>query len=710
MAKAVQKIALSQSRDIPFNKLVLSQSNVRRIKAGVAIEELAVDIARRTLLQSLTVRPVLDEGGAETGMFEVPAGGRRYRALELLVKQKRLPRNAPIPCVVRTEGIAEEDSLAENVQRAPLHPLDQFRAFLTLREKGMGEEEIAAVFFVSAQVVKQRLKLASVSPKLLDIYAEDGMTLDQLMAFTVNTDHERQEHAWEALQRSHNKEAYFIRRLLTEGAVRASDKRAQFVGIAAYEGAGGAIMRDLFQHDDGGWLQNPMLLDRLVVEKLEQEAGAIRAEGWKWLQIVADFPYGHTLGLRHISGEPVAMSEEEVAAADALRAEFEKLEQTHADDDELPEDVDQRLGEIETALAALDDRPIRYDPDEVARSGAFISIDGSGVMRVERGYVRPEDEPPVTEAAVPERASQTDGGGAAAEGDPAEGPAAHGSGSDAPEEPEEDEGMKPIPDRLMTELTAYRTLALRDAIAQHPDVAFVGALHALCLKLFYHYGSDSSLEIDVKSVVFGNQAPGLNDTAVAKSVDERHRRLTEQLPREPGDLWDALIAFDADSRQALFAHCVALSVNAVHESWNRRPRALAHANRIAEAVGLDIAAVGWSATVGNYLGRVTKARILQSVREAKSEQAAQLLDHLKKGEMAERAQELLAGSGWLPEPLRTPGRVTAEPSAAEAETTSPPSSASEQSDAHGNETAMEEFERSAEDEPVATGPHAVAAE
>jgi ParB-like chromosome segregation protein Spo0J len=120
MAKSVQKITLSQSRDIPFNRLVLSQSNVRRIKAGVSIEELAEDIARRTLLQSITVRPMLDGTGAETGMFEIPAGGQRYRALELLVKQKRLSRTAPIPCVVRTEGLAEEDSLAENIQRAPL--------------------------------------------------------------------------------------------------------------------------------------------------------------------------------------------------------------------------------------------------------------------------------------------------------------------------------------------------------------------------------------------------------------------------------------------------------------------------------------------------------------------------------------------------------------------------------------------------------------
>ena len=109
MASAVHKITLASSRDIPFNRLLLSQSNVRRIKAGVSIEELAEDIARRGLLQGLSVRAVVDAEGMETGMFEIPAGGRRYRALELLVKQKRLAKTAPVPCIVREGGIAEED-------------------------------------------------------------------------------------------------------------------------------------------------------------------------------------------------------------------------------------------------------------------------------------------------------------------------------------------------------------------------------------------------------------------------------------------------------------------------------------------------------------------------------------------------------------------------------------------------------------------------
>ena len=157
MDQAAQKVTLSSSRDIPFDKLVLSQSNVRRIKAGVSVEELAEDIARRGLLQGLSVRPLLDAGGVETGKFEIPAGGRRFQALSLLMKQRRLAKTAPVPCVLRdvtSDILAEDDSLAENMQRIALHPLDQFRAFTALREKGQGGEAIAAAFFVTPQIVK----------------------------------------------------------------------------------------------------------------------------------------------------------------------------------------------------------------------------------------------------------------------------------------------------------------------------------------------------------------------------------------------------------------------------------------------------------------------------------------------------------------------------------------------------------------------------
>ena len=656
MAKSKPTIQLSASRDIPFDKLVLSQSNVRRIKAGVSIEELAEDIARRTLLQSLTVRPVLDQAGQETGMFEIPAGGRRYRALELLMKQKRLAKDAPIPCVVRTDGLAEEDSLAENVQRAPLHPLDQFRAFQAMREKAKGEEEIAAAFFVPVAVVRQRLRLASVSPRLLDVYAEDGMTLDQLMAFTVNPDHERQEQVFERVRQSYDKAPYVIRRLLTEGAVRGSDRRAQFVGLEAYVEAGGAVLNDLFQDDGGGWLQDVALLDRLVSEKLKREAEAIRAEGWRWVEIGIDFPYGHTCGLRQIFGEQPELTPEQQAARDGLQAEFEQLETANADLDELPEAVDQRLGELETALEEIDSRPEVFADEDKAIAGAFVSLDGSGRPHVVRGFVRPEDEarpnpvdPPLSKSddaaaeSVPSDAGEDEAGGV--------GGAGLGS-----EEPDEDDQLRPLSDRLVAELTAHRTLSLRDALGERPDIAFLAALHALVLKLFYRYGFDTCLEIDAKCAAFSAQAPGLADTASAKAIERRHQAWLSQLPKEPAELWEVLTAFETDSRQALFAHCVGLTLNAVVDPYNRRPRAIAYADGIAEAVDLDMATAGWAPTVENFFGRVTKPRILQAVREARGEREAERIEHLKKGDMAAQAQELLAGSGWLPEPLRTPGR------------------------------------------------------
>jgi ParB family chromosome partitioning protein len=655
MTKNTPKIALSSSRDIPFNKLVLSQSNVRRIKAGVAIEELAEDIARRTLLQSLTVRPVLDSDGNETGMYEIPAGGRRYRALQLLVKQKRLAKTAPIPCIVRATGTeisAEEDSLAENVQRAPLHPLDQFRAFMALRQKGQSEEEIAAAFFVSVNVVRQRLRLAAVSPKLLDVYAEDGMTLDQLMAFAVNPDHERQEQAWEALQHSYNKEPFHIRRLLTEGAVRVSDKRTQFVGTETYENAGGTILRDLFEPDDGGWLQEPPLLEKLVAEKLEREADTVRAEGWKWIEVVTELPYGFGHGLRQLNGREIPLTDEQAATRDALQAELDRFEAEHAEAPDMPEAIDRRLGEIEKALEALDDRPVVYEPDDIARAGAFVSIDSSGTLRVERGYVRPEDEPPIAdneeaEGDAPDRRRMTSSG---KDSDADE--------HDAVDETEDDDGNRRLSDRLMTELTAHRTLALREAIANDPDIALRAALHALCLKLFYHYGFDSCLEIEAKSVLFGHTS-GLADTPAAQAIDARQKAWDEQMPEDSSDLWDMLVELDSDSRQALFAHCVGLTVNAVYQPYDRRPKALRHAGRLASSVTLDMAAAGWKPTVDAFLGRVTKARILDAVREAKGEKDAERIGHLKKAEMAKEAERLLDGTGWLPEPLRTVGAISA---------------------------------------------------
>ena len=672
MAQAAQKITLSSSRDIPFDKLVLSQSNVRRIKAGVSVEELAEDIARRGLLQGLSVRPVLDADGVETGKFEIPAGGRRFQALSLLVKQKRLAKTAPVPCVLRdvaSDILAEDDSLAENMQRVALHPLDQFRAFVALKEKGQGEEAIAAAFFVTPQIVKQRLKLASVAPALLEVYAEDGITLEQLMAFTVNPDHLRQVQVWDAVRNSWNKEPYSIRRMLTETSVRASDRRAVFVGVDAYEAAGGVILRDLFQGDDGGWLEDPALLDRLVADKLQTEAQAIAAEGWKWIEVSTDLPYGYSHGLRRLVGNPSPLNADEVAEHAKLLSAYRALEEEYSGQDEYPEEIDTRLGELE----AFEQRPRIFDAAEVGRAGVFVTLDRDGGLAVYRGYVRPEDEPREETVAnfgdEPGVEGQGVIGSVSAHQLPA-GPSAAtiitsgGQPFSASLADDEDDGaLKPLPERLVMELTAHRTLALREAIGRSPDVALTLLLMRLANDTFRSSGaSGSCLEASVRTVYMSAQASDLKDSPVAKAVDDRHAAWEVDLPLgDDAVLWGYLSALDQASRLALLAHCVSFGVNALHEKVNPYgagisagglTRRMAQSEIVAQAVDLDLVTAGWEPTADNYLNRVPKARILEAVREAKGEDTAQLLDYLKKGEMATEAERLLKGSGWLPEVLR----------------------------------------------------------
>lgn len=673
MAKQPPKVTLSPSRDIPLDRLFLSQSNVRRVKSGVSVDTLADDIARRGLLQSLNVRAERNAEGQETGRFEIPAGGRRFRALELLMKQKRLTKDAPIPCVVRVvsdDVLAEEDSLAENTFREQLHPLDEFRAMQAMVDKEEGVEAIAAHFGTTPAAVRQRLRLAAVSTKLHEHYAEGEMSLDQLMAFTVADDHARQEATWEQIGTSYDSSPRTIRRMLTEGNVRATDKRVRFVGVEAYVGAGGAVVRDLFEPDDGGWLTDPALLNSLVDAKLKAEAARIAGEGWKWVDTAVEFPWNATHGLRRIAGEEVAMTAEETAALEALEEEADRLSQEWAEVNEVPDDVHARLEAIDAEIGALADRPMIFDPAELALAGAFVSIDPRGLLEVERGYVRAEDEPSRDEPEEGGAAGDPDADdgreGAGAEGDGG----TVGGGGSAGEEPSEQDGdLKPLPDRVVSDLTAWRTLALQDAFAQSPSTAFTAVLHAMVLSIFYGYSRETSLQLSLQPVGFSNAPAGLRDAAPGQAIAERMDLWRARLPKSDKDVWAALLDLASEDQSALFAHCASLAVNAQAEivpkydngriSRHVIERRVAHSHVLARAVGLDPVGAGWRPTAAGYLGSVSKPRILADVAEARGPQFAEMIDHLKKVDMAREAERLLEEAGWLPEPLRTPEEAVA---------------------------------------------------
>ena len=398
-----------------------------------------------------------------------------------------------------------------------------------------------------------------------------------------------------------------------------------------------------------------------MAEKLKAEAETIAAEGWKWIEAAVDFPYGHDHHLRRLDGTPEGLTTEEQATLDALNAENARLEAEYASADELPDEVDQRIGEIETALAKFADRPLRFEPVDVARAGVFVSVDEDGCLRVDRGYVRPEDK---AAAGDPE-----DG-----VGDPAD---ADGAGGGHPGR---------------ARRASYRHHRRARGIArgrrrQRPRASarasHDGADRAPHARAARRGGEEPARRDDGASLpALPRYLPARRERRLPReprsgmSSSPRRRRISRKafppgqsrnatrpgkptLPKDTAALWDWLSALDEDRRAKLLAHCVSFGVNALHEKGDRQggpgvsyeglQRRIREADRLARAVGLDMVEAGWRPTAENYLGRVTKPRILDAVREARGEDSVRLIDHLKKADMAKEAERLLEGTGWLPE-------------------------------------------------------------
>jgi len=631
--------------DVPLNKLKKSPRNARRTPHAEAdIEALAASIAVKGVLQAPVVEPETDADGAPTGAYLVTIGEGRRLALRLLAQRKRIKKTEPVRCVVDLSNDPHEISLDENVTRAGMHPADQFEAFRRLAdERGLSAEEISARFGVSAQVVRQRLRLGAVNPDLMAIYRAGELNLDQMMAFAVTEDHARQAQVLELL--GAHRPPYLIRRAMTEAKVSATDRRAIFVGAEAYSEAGGTILRDLFTEDGGGWFEDVGLLDRLVAEKLARIAEDVRArEGWKWAEPHIDFP--RALGFARVYPHPVERSEEEKAQIAALSEEYDALVSEWDAVEELPPEIEARFQEIDAALDAFGDGTA-YDPEEIVRGGAFVILGQDGVARIERGLIRPEDMP----QPEPEPDDESADGVVRADGEV-------DAASPEAEEPEEDSGA-PLSERLVLDLTAHRTLALRDALGANSTVALTAVVHAMALFAFYPpYDRASCLEIKGASAYLDGYAPGIKDTRAGRSIAERHERWGVRLPKDAADLWNFVQGLPATDLLDLLAHCASLTINAVRTPFDRKPAAWAHADRLAQAVDLDMTAY-WTPTVASYLGRVTKGRIAEAVREAVSEEPAERIGGLKKPDMASEAEALLAGKGWLPSLLRAP--VSTEP-------------------------------------------------
>ena len=392
----------SAIRDIPLCRLALAPENVRKTPPDEAAEaQLRASIAEHDLLENLVVRPDKpDADGIER--FAVVAGGRRLAALKALAENGTLHADHPVPCKIAANGNAGELSLAENVVRIAMHPADQVVAFAGLADSGVTVAAIAARFGVSERTVEQRLRLGNAAPELLDAYRAEQFDLETLMAFAVTTDHDRQRAVWERVSaQGYRPAAWQVKRMLTEERVPAGSPTARFVGVAAYEAAGGPVLRDLFadEHEHGVWLEDPKLLDELAMKKLQAAADEL-ATRWKWAEAMADVDWSATARFGRIHPEPGEPTDEEKAEIEKLRTRHDELVNMDEDQwtDELVEEaeaIEPRLDEIEAAVESR----ARFKREDFAIAGCIATIGRDGSLQVIQGLVKPEDMPKPAQAA-----------------------------------------------------------------------------------------------------------------------------------------------------------------------------------------------------------------------------------------------------------------------------------------------------------------------
>ncbi|OFA00205.1 ParB/RepB/Spo0J family partition protein [Duganella sp. HH101] len=587
-------------------QLVRSPRNARRKPRDPReLRELKALLRSQGLLQNLVCFEQHTDG-VPNGLLEVAAGDSRWLMLGELIAEGDLPADYDIVCLMVTEAEAVMVSLAENLGRAPLHPADVFDAMRALADEGRGVAEIALAFGTEQIAVRRQLKLANVAPRLFALFRADKASYEQMAALAVSDDHVAQQQVWDSLP-SWNKPPSQIRRLLTAQQVNVrTDRLARWVGVKAYEAAGGVVLRDLFSNDGDGYLSDVALLESLARTKLERVARKLAAERWSWIEVrtrIETAELACYAQARTVSVAPDAAQAAALAQLDAREAALDD-EQDDEHDDTAREAIERERAAIEAALR-------RIDPADAALAGVLVTIDAEGKASVLRGLIRPQDRP----------------------GKTADRPA--GKRAAKP---------KPVHSaRLSTLLSAQHTLALRAEMVNQPGQALLLLAQRLLHSVFYRERHGAEV------LQLALHEPDLPAEAQSGPAWERlaaqHVALAAMLPERDRD--GGLLAWLQAQPQAVvldcLAYCSACALSAAHNGESPVP-AVEQSCRL---LALDMHR-WWQPSAANYFEHVNKARIAEVVAQAVSPMAAVPLEKLGKRAAAEAAARAVADSGWLP--------------------------------------------------------------
>ena len=653
-------------QSIPLNQLELSPANVRKTSAGkTAFAELKASIAAHGLLENLIARAIEPGPGCNV-RFAVIAGGRRLTALIDLAREGMLSTDYPVPCrVVGDDAPESELSLTENVVRAAMHPADQVEAFAGLAGGGATVADIATRFGVSERLVEQRLRLGNAAPVLLEAYREGGIDLEVLTAFAVTADRDRQIAAWEQVkEQGYRPGAWQIKRMLTEDRVAARTAIARFVGIEAYEAAGGAVTRDLFadEHDNGVWLDDPVLLDKLATARLEAAADQIRAD-WKWAEARLDMDWSAIARFGRIVSTPATPSDEERAELERLDAREDEM--TNLDDEEWTEALVEEADAIETRndeiKAAREARAEFLDKDR-AISGCVATIREDGELRHIKGLVRPEDMPQRKGAADGTESDDGEGDYGTFEAPGISGPAASPVDPRAEARKEAGVGIG-----LADDLRAIRTTLVKARLARDFEAAFDLLLFQMGRAVFTGGYQADTLDIAIRETPDRPPLRMNDDTFAQLSPGESLLADRSSLPfdwmeqENDEDAFTALRALPEEDKRALFAACVARTLKGqLAFEHGARPEYEATVARLGIVFATQV-----RPTAELFWSRITKGRMLGVARATLGEAWAQARAKLKKTELATVMEEAFAGgdaaAAGVPAEAREPARFWVMP-------------------------------------------------
>jgi ParB family chromosome partitioning protein len=648
-------------QSVKVKNLSLSKDNVRKSNRDAGTNTLAANIAAQGLLQNLIVTPL-----KKAGTFTVKAGGRRLRALQLLIEQGTLPADHTVPVLVLSDDDNSiEASLAENFQRVPMNPADECTAFKFLIQKGMTAEDVAKRQGVTTRFVEQRVRLAELAPCVFEALAAGEITLGVAQAYAVTTDVDRQARVFAQMS-----SAYYgdnpdnIRRAILNGTVKANDAKARFVGREAYLAAGGRIEGDLFATEgDENWIDVDVI-ETLAVQKLEAAAAELaQAEGLAFVTPIAatHVPYDLERQLHEFHAPTRPLTEDETARVQELGCENDaliaQLEQDLSGGSAEAETAEARIEAIERELEEIDDARHDIDPAIKAQIGTFVYIGGDGEPRV---HTRLFSEKPVVDPNAPSASTTGNADNT-------------GNGEDA------DSGPK-LSATLIDELATQRRQILVAHIASDPALALDLTIFLMAQNVVFeqsHIPNHSTLKSGAAGFpIFSFRDEG---SMASQTIDDQRQRLDTSWAghKTMTERFDAFRSLDDEARGAWVAFSIARTLEPtlnVAEGY-RSNGFHDHLGRL-----LDIQVENWwRPTAENFFGRVKKTVMLDALEEIGGPILRGRYKDAKKGDLAGTCASLCNGQGiveaeirekataWLPEamrfeaqekPARTPLRST----------------------------------------------------